>query len=288
MGVYSGRLGVINGQSTMRNWNVSEVENSARYVASNTRGGSGRDKGARDWTGGFGLYGAVPTVLPGDQFTFKGQTSPDDLTPGNAGEVLTGQAVVTQLTVNWNWAGGELLAMDASFGGHLTLTKQNATQAKDSTAPAALTVVGTKIEHSTDGATWHEIPNLTSAALSLTSEVPTYVNSSTYDAGTSALWTGRTKGPIDWTLALNQEDNKPGGSNGYPAIGTKHQFRCYVNATDYWLLKWGQVGDYSNLTVDRETGAIINRTINIGMAGYKDGAVGAITLPGAGSPWWPF
>lgn len=289
MGVYSGRLGVVNGQSTIRNWNVSEVMSPSKYVASNTRGGAGRTNGVWDWTGSFGLYGAVPTLLPGDAFTFKGLTSPDDLIPGNAGELLTGAAIVNQLVINWNWAGGETLNMDCSFGGNGLLSKQNAVQSVDATAPAALTVIGTKIQHSTDGASWYDIPNLTSAALTLTSEVPTYSNSSTYDAGSLAQWTGRTKGPIDWTLALNQEDNKPGGTNGYPKIGTLHQLRLYINATDFWLLKWGRIGDYSNLTVDRETGAVISRTLNIAMAGFSDaGAVGAITLPGAGSSWWPF
>lgn len=288
MGVFSGRLGVVNGISTVRNWNISEVMTPAVYVASNTKGGSGRENGVWDWTGAMALYGAVPSLLPGDQFTFKGQTSPDDLTPGNAGELLTGSAFITQLVINWNWQGGEMISIDSSFGGHLALTKQNAVQSPDVTAPAAYPIVGTKVQHSTDGASWYDIPNLTSAALTLTSAVPTYVNSSTYDAGTTAMWTGRTKGPIDWTLALNQEDNKPGGTNGYPKIGTNHQIRLYVNSTDFWLLKWGRIGDYSNLVVDRETGNIISRTLNIGMNGFVSGVTGNITLPGAGSAWWPF
>ena len=288
MGVFSGRLGIIDGQSTVRNWNVSEVGTLPKYVASNTRGGSSREKGTRDWTGGFGLYGAIPSILPGDQFAFKGMTSADDLTEGNAGEQLSGSARVLSLTVNWNWAGGELLSMEVSFGGHLVLTKANAVLTQDLTVPASLPIAGTKIQHSADGASWHDIPNLTTASLTIVSEVPTYVNSSTFDAATEALWTGRTKGPIDWTMSMNQEDNKPGGTNGYPAIDSKHQLRCYINSTEFWLLKWAQFSDYSNLTVDRESGAIISRTLNCGMAGIKDGVDGSITLPGAGSAWWPF
>lgn len=286
MGVFGGELGVVNGQSDVRNWNVTEAEGLQTFVASNTRRGSASEGGVRAWNGSFAQYGGVPVVLPGDQFTFKGITSPDNLVPGAAGEVVSGSAFLNQLTINWNWAGGEKVNMSSDFMGHLALAKTNEVQAADTAAPARYPAAGAKIQHSPDGVNWYDIPNLTTASLVLSAGVQSYANSSTVISG--VIWTGRTRGPINWTLSLNQQDNKPGGTNGYPAIASIHQLRLYINAIDFWLLKWGKFGDYSGLQVDREAGTIIARTLNAQMDGYKDGVVGAITLPGAGSPWWPF
>jgi hypothetical protein len=47
------------------------------------------------------------------------------------------------------------------------------------------------------------------------------------------------------------------------------------------------VRDFSGITVNRETGAIIARTINVDMAAYYGSNAGQILLPG-GTQFWPF
>lgn len=287
MGVFSGKFGHVDGQSTVRNWTINQPSTPPSFAASNTQGGMGRRGGVRDWTGQFSNYGATPTVMPGDSFTFTGYTAPDGGTPGGSGEVLTGAALVDSVVITWNWQNGEIIGHQVNFGGHLALTEQSSSVSVDSSQPDVPTFNGTKIKMSTDEFVGmeEEIPNLTSATLTITAENQTYVNSDTVVSGVT--WTGRKAGNIDWTLAMNQEDNAKQGSTGIPTIGSRYNFRLFDDATSYWDLLWGHVVDFTNLNVDRETGAIISRTINVAMDGFDGTSTGKITLPGAGSNFWP-
>jgi hypothetical protein len=117
------------------------------------------------------------------------------------------------------------------------------------------------------------------AGLTIVSALQSYINSCTGN------WIRRKKGPIDWTgNFVSQEDARPAGL----AKGDDIEMLWYVNAAHYWTLKWAHVSDFSGLVVDRETGAIIQQTVNLGMNGYYGGDEGSIRIPGAGSDWWPF
>ena len=221
-------------------------------------------------------------LLPGDTFSFSGYSAPDDDVGGNAGKIWAGNAIVDQLVVNWNWSTGEIINMGINFSGNGALAVSDGTHS-DATDPDVPIPCGTKITYGDPLVLETEWDNLVSAVLTITAENQAYVNSSSVISG--ECWTQRKPGNIDWTLAVTEQNNE--GLATEIDIAADEEFRLYVDDTDFWLLKWGHVGDVSGLTVDRETGAIMQRTVNIAMNGFNPD-VGEITLPGAGSSWWPF
>jgi len=275
MGVHGGKFAVVNNQASMRSWTINDVFANPKAVASNTKSGHARRQGIHSWTGSFMQYGTVPTVLPGEKFTFTGFTCPTDDVSAT-GEHYTGTAIVDSIAMAWDWKSGAILSYTTNFSGHLGLTKALHAVYTDSGTPIFLPSTGTKITYDASGdVTW---ANLVQATLTINAANVNYVNSST------AGETGRSAGPIDWTLAVTEENEAP---HTVVIPGAILKFKVWVDDTNFWALNYGRVAGYSNLKVDRETQAIIQKTVNIEMAGYADaGTAGLITLPGAGSNWW--
>lgn len=280
MTVHSGKHGVVNAQSTVRNWTVNETQAPARGVASNTLLGPVRKRGVHDWTGSYGAYGGIPVVMPGEIFTFTGYTSPDDDVSG-VGQTLTGQAIVESVAITWNWAAGEMLSYVTNFGAAGALTASTGT-ITDVTTPDMPEIGLTKWQYEPTAPGFLDIPNLTQAVLNISCALQTYVNSSTVIAG--KVWTFRKSGVIDWNVALTQQDNE---RSTLFTIGDDVKLKGFINATEFWDLQWGHVRDFSGLNVDRESGAIIQRTINMDMNGILAGVAGRIRKPAAVSDWWP-
>src|SRR5689334_13065677 len=103
MAVHSGRFAVVNGQPSLRNWTITENRPAAKAVNSATRQGTSRRKGPASWSGSFGQYGHTPLVMPGEQFSFAGYTSPSNDVSGS-GQVYSGLARVSSVVITWNWA----------------------------------------------------------------------------------------------------------------------------------------------------------------------------------------
>lgn len=282
MTILSGKFGVVNSYSTVRNWSINDVVSPQRFIGSNTKRGTGRRKGVRSWTGSFSAYGAVPTALPGSSFTFTGYTGPTNGISG-AGVTYSGTAFVDSVAVTWNWGSGSILSHVVNFSGHLALTKGSASTT-DVTDPDVPVVCGAKITYNEVIETVDtdvEWQNLVQATLTMSTPSIPYVNSSTIASG--VCWTGRTGGILDWTLAVTEQNED---RLAILEIGEMLDLKLWADDTDYYRLKWGMVEGYSGLNVDRETGAIISRTVNLGMNGYN-GTEGQVTLPGAGSNLWP-
>jgi hypothetical protein len=286
MGVYSGRFGVAHKNkppggtfepiSAVRNWTVSETSEPTRIVASHTKGGSQKVPGIKDWNGSAAAWGGNPVLLPGDLFTFKGYTAPDNGVFGGTGTILQGDAYVMQFILNLNWEGNESVNQSFDFNGSGALEFPAAEFLEDDTSPNIGSICELKIEQSTDGTTFTPIENIATATLTITNDVTEYVNSSTN------CYNGRIPGPIDWTLSLNLHDNvRP------IPIQENRIFKIWINKTDFWLLEWGHVDSYSDLSVNIETGEIISQTLNAQMSGFDEsGGVGQIVLPDK-TVWWP-
>lgn len=281
-GPHSGRWAVVNGQSTVRNWTVNELQEARRYYASNTKSGAGRKLGPRDWNGNFGGYGAVPALLPGETFTFKGFTAPDNdaESPGN-GVVYEGPAIVDSIAITWNWGAQELISYVCNFSGNGRLTNSVTTALLDSTDPDPPIVCGTKLEYNT-GSADVEWDYLTQAVLTMTCENQAYLNSSTIDTG--ECWRERKKGNFDWTLALTEEDTD---RDNKPDPGDDILCKLYVDGSTFWELKWGHIENFSNITADRESGTILSRQVNLAMNGFDGSSTGYVKKPDTTSIW-PF
>jgi hypothetical protein len=287
MGLHSGKFGRVNGVDSMRQWTINETERQPKAVASNTLLGTARRRGVRSWTGSFQAYGEKPVsmCMPGTVFAFSGYGAPDNDLAGGTGLLYEGDAIVDSVEVRWNWQNGEILSYTVNFSGHLELDKTaSGADPGDAVSPNLPIVGGTKIQYAMyDLGVYTTLANLTDARLTISSQNNDYVNSSTYVSPT--LWTGRSGGPIDWTLAITQQDV----DRAAPMfdIGDFVNLRLFTDASLYWQLKYGIVRDFSGITVNRESGEIIRRTINIDMNGYYGSNHGEIKFPG-GTQWWPF
>lgn len=282
MTVLSGKYAVVNGIDTMRNVSIDEQSTPARAVASNTRQGVVRRHGIRSWSGTANRFGGMPILMPGDFFAFAAHLAPDSSVEGTVGPRYDGNAVVSQLQHNWSWQDGQMQSQQYTFAGHLALTpSDNGVALTDVTTPDIKEVCGTKIQYQeSSGGAWTQVPALLTAQLMLSVAISPYVNSDT------ECWTGQMAGaPVDWTVSLTQQDMRRGLQFDVPDdIG----LRMFIDDVLYWELLWGHVVSIGGITADRETGAILQRTINIAMDAMSGIALGHVLLPNVGNTeWWP-
>ena len=275
----SGLFGLVSNNgvplSTVINWNLTETKTADAFVASNTFQGTQRGGGIRAWSGNFTGKGHTPPVMPNQLFEFEGYTSPTTGVEGTAGPTYSGPAICSGVTINWDFVANAILNWSADFVGLPGLTIADVVPTLDVSLPFNEGTCLTKATY--EGATATEIPALTSIALNITAGLATEANSSTIFDG--ECWSSASAGPIDWTVALAQEDYLRGVS-GYPDLGSDVDLRLYTDLTDYWQLKFGKVLDYSGLVVDRSGGIVIARTINIAMQASDGTTIGNIVLPG--------
>lgn len=290
-GPYSGKFGVVNGIETVRDWSINDGHTPNIFSASNTLWGVSQARGVEFWDGSFNHYGHTPVVLPGELFQFIGYGAPTNHYSGN-GWRYVGNAMCESAVVTWDWGAGGILSVVENYKGHLNLTEQGSVGASvsDQSVPTIPHVACTRIDYSADGSAWTTWDNLVQAVLTLTCELQEYVNSSTVvdDSGTCRIWKGFRPGRVLWTLAVTEQDM----DRSIFAKGDVLQFRLYVNDTDFYLLKWGMVNDFTGIQVNRETGAIVQQTVNIGMHGFDTSAgsygasTGSVLLPST-EQWWP-
>lgn len=278
MGAHSGRFCVIDGVDTMQNWNLTIQSAPHAYVASNTKGGTGRVQGVNDWNGTFAQKGGVPTHMPGDIFSFKGYTAPADDLLGSAGPTYEGDAIVDQVQITWNWETGEPIAMVTNFSGDGECV-EGSDSLDDVTDPNVPQPRGLRITLGPDELGSDSDDLCTSQAqLTITAANVPYVNACTDN------WTRRKAGPIDWTGTLTMHEDS--GLLLPFEIGDDVELWWYVTQSTYWITKWAHIVSFAGITCDR-AGAIVGMTVNLGMNGFNPGA-GQIRLPGAVADWWPF
>lgn len=278
MGVQSGKYGTVNGRSTVRNWQVSETTESKTYVASNTKGGTGRQPGINDWSGNFGQFGGLPSILPGETFEFIGYTAPDNGVSGATGSRRRGSAYVESVAITLNWENNDIVSMVTNVLGNGELITETGAPYDDTSEPDVppgfeASIVFTMIGSDSGE---EEILCAKSAVLTLTCPGQAYANSCTEG------WRARKPGIIDWNLSVVvDEHQKPSGLEK----GDKIEVRVKINDDDEIQLRWGQVKEFTNLNVNRETGEIISQTILIEMDGYAEGEEGLIMV--GETQFWP-
>lgn len=287
MGVHSGKWGTINGVNTVGQWSVNDIQASQKFVASNTKGGAGRRAGVKDWNGSYNAWGELPAVLPGAAFTFDGYTAPDTEVYNDGGTIISGNAIVDSVAITYNWGTGAIISHVVNFSGNGPLTRDVDAAILDAASVVAPTVCAASILYadSDDFADYTALAAVEQVVLTITSENKSYANSDTN------CWMQRKPGPIDFTLAVTQQDN-------YADLPAKDLFKGadygIKFGTDFgvpllrWELQYCHLKEVTGLTVNRETGDIIKRTLNFEMNGFPAGfPVGKILRPGSATAWWP-
>lgn len=288
-GTHSGKFGSVDGVSTVMNWAVVDTMTLSDTVASNTSGGHARRKGIHDWTGSFAGQGGTPPVMPGEYFLFSGYTAPDSDVAGEAGLVYSGQAIVESVTITWNWEGGEIIGWTVNMASNGPIAGTTAVEVPDVTVPDVPEVCATIIEWldgqdgTGNGAGAHvEWANLQTATLTITAANTTYTNSSTIFGG--QCWTLRQPGVVDFQVSVTEQDNDRAKFDK----GDDLHLKMYVSATTFWFLSWAKLREFTGLTVDRTSGAILSQTVNFDMNSNRDsdGVLGFINKPDL-TEYWP-
>jgi hypothetical protein len=287
MGVVMGKYGVVDGVSSVLNWTISDEIAITRRRLSNTKAGSTRAPGVKAWTGSFVSLGKVPAVMPGADFDFAGFIGPDSGIPGETGVAYEGSAMVDSVSATWNWGNNEPLAWTVNFSGHLDVTINTAAIYTDDTNPDIRTPCdfggGPKFSTTladtlaTIAAGSNKLTNVVTAALTITAENGSYVNSDT-DCNT-----GRLSGTVDWSLAIVQQD-----TTRQLLKGAKCGLILPVGGGEYWGFRWGMVRGYTGVGADNDGAGVYQHTFNIDMHGVDATAgAGQIILPGESADWWP-
>lgn len=291
MSVMSGKWGVVNvsaaAVSTVRNWRLSTSSEPKTFIASNTKGGTGRRPAVLDWSGNYQQYAKIPTVMPGSGGLFAGYVGPTNGTPGTAGPIMSGTFICENIQVVINWGGAELITITTNFLGNDILTRSEGVVAFDTSIPSVFPSGLGKFEIAKAIATpVYSAICSTQATLNILAQMLPYSDSCTYDATKGMMIRKRVSGAIDWNLSVVCDDIASFVSPPV-VVGDLVLVKLWVDTTNFWDLKYGIVENVSDFTVDRETGALISYTLNISMCADNGTIMGSITLPGAGTPWWP-
>jgi hypothetical protein len=287
MGIHSGKWAAIDGFDTVRQWTIADVEAPARGLASNTKFAPVRRKGVRSWTGSYQGFGGTPAMMPGQIAAFVGYGAPSNDISGN-GFRYSGNIMADSIDIVWNWRAAEIINHTVNFSGDLELAMGDGAEVVDNTVPDMPSVALALAPQ------WKPALTGAFAPLSCASQItlrfigtnPSYVNSCTVING--IVWTGRRAGPIDWTATIVQDDDARVGGV-VPLIGDDIELKLFIDGLQFWLLQFGHVRDYTGITANRETGAILSRTVNIDMTAYPQGGavIGKVVKPDT-TTWWPY
>jgi hypothetical protein len=282
MTVHSGKFAALDGIDTVAQWTINHQQAPARGVASNTALGPVRKKGVSSWTGNYNAYGGIPVAMPGELIGFIGYTAPTNDISG-AGMRYSGNVMIDSVAITWNWRTGDMLKHTVNFSGDLALARASGAQITDVAVPdmPSIAVCAKPTWKPAASGAHAALPGVGQITLTFTAANQSYVNSDTVIGG--SVWTGRKSGPIDWTATVVQDDIEMVA----PLPGEDVELKFFVDATLFWLLKWGHTRDDGGITANIETGAILSRTINFDMTGHDGTALGVIQKPGA-TDWWPF
>lgn len=274
MGVFTGELGAINGVAAVRNWTIEDTTDPKTVVSSATRSGTVRTPGIGSWSGSASIFGVKPPYMPGETFAFVGYRAPTTGVRNTAGIRSAGNVIVDSIVMTWNWGSNDPLSTVINFSGDGALTHASGAAVIDATTASQPTPCNTQIFVDTVA-----LPDAISATLTLTKQNLAVVSSST------ACGTARARGPaIDWTLAITQYNHL---GIGPTALKADSIITLPANSTEVWDLKWGHMQSVTGVTVDIETGALIQQTLNYAMNGILAGALGWIKKPGAVDIWPP-
>ncbi len=260
MGVMSGSGGAVNGAHTVRSWNVRTSSDNKQYRASNTKKGTGRKAGTKDWSGSYLGYGVVPPVMPNEAFTFTGF---------DGAKVASGSAVVESVEIRWSQEDGGLMEYTVNFSGAGPLSKTTGT-ASDVVIPNPPSSVSLKLELDSV-----ELADVRSMTLTLTG------NTKAYSSSTSGGWKGRLGGSLD---ASGGVEFYHADIESVPDAGTDTVLKMYVDDTTFWEIKWGQI-DEDGVDVSIEDDELVSGTILWSKNGFQDGVEGYIKKPDLTTLW---
>ncbi len=275
MAVLGGELGFVKDVGTVRNWSISDTGVATPGWASNTKRGPRRVAANKDWSGQFQVYGGGHILLPGVGIPFHGSF--------DGAKGLGGNIIPNRVSIEIPVENAGIITQTVSFDGDGPWALETK-EVTDETLPDIYPGAVCKASLGTVAAeiTWTDISNIRRMVIELTATNAAYVDSST------SQWTYRKGGPMDAaaTIDLNAVDNVLAN---IPNTGTIRAARIYVSATTFWEFRWMHLQGLSNLTVDRESHAIVGASLGMGFSGWEEingtPTEGVIIAPSTDTVW---
>jgi hypothetical protein len=272
--IISGFGAAIAGIPHVGKWTLATTADIQKYADSSTDGAKVAIPGNEDWTVNIDVNGDVPAVMPKTMTNFAGV--------GDGTNGASGNIIVDEVSVKVDLAGSKQVAHSIKMSGNgpLTLGTVSAADATTYIAPSSLLA---KLLLSPDGTSFTDFYRLLTATLTITA-----ANPKSADAASGGFYV-RAPGNLDWKLAATA--NIGGDLSVYPALNAYTAAKLYTTTTTFWLIKWLQFKELTGIDYDVDNKKIVTASFN-----WEGSAVapisgtptlGSITLPGAGSPWWP-
>ena len=278
--MFSGRFATVNGIGNVNTWSLSESVEEDKIINSATHGGTDRIFGDKDVTGSITCHGALPPVMPGDLFVFKGYTSPTTGVFGSTGIVYTLDAVCTSIAITWDYSANKAVKYTMQFAAMGLMTVAVGPASVDNTTVKKIKSRDCKMVYGTTPT--ELLIYRTTATLTLTNAVTTRSDASTLG------WKVRELGPLDWTLAVVTNGHDKYLAPGQYLKDLKIGIAPLPSTDAYWFSD-AIVGQSTDITLTADGTAIDTQTVNIHMAASTDtGILGFIRKPGElVANWWP-
>jgi hypothetical protein len=266
MGVITGLNMTVNGENTLRMWQIEELSELTPYVASNTDSGTGRKCGIDDWKGIYLGYGHTPAVFPGDFFTFA--ASMDGALGWYSEE---NGAYCEQIDIVLDVEKNQYIQYAVHFSRNGTLTKGAAVYS-DTTVPSppcpeSLTVIRGEVDEN----------DVRFAHLIMRCPGRPYVSSST-SGGRK-----RNRGAFDAALEYHRYFSDP---TTLPAVETDYRMQLEVTDATNWDLEWMKMVRLEAI-VNTETQENVGVKLFFEFNGQNGTATGSVKNP-ALTEKWPF
>lgn len=283
--VFSGETGAVSvggdNYVMIRNWKVTEKSDNQAVVDSATSGGTTRLGGNTDWSGSF-----MGDGYPGADL-FSGSAAFIGSIDGAKG--VSGDIVIDSIRINYDIAAGAPVTHEVAFSGNGTLTK-GAGASADASVANPVPSLGAVVELATPAAepSYTELAQIQTITLEFKRANQAYSDSST------AGYTKRKRGPLDWSLSMKVSPDATSGNAAYgveglPAPKTVKGIKIEDANGDTFLLDWGMFEEISDVEINRETQGIVSCTLNASMCGTTVIAtvatLGSITEPGETEVW---
>lgn len=267
----------------VRNARLDVNANPEMRIYAGTRFGVQRITGGIDYTGSFGGFGAVPPLFVGDKFTYFTYIAPTSGIPCTEGCAYHVPAIVTSLSINWNWTyDNKRVTWDIEFAslGLLTQVPDFDDDCDDAVyCDDNLCSYCPIFKDCSD--VLLEFCNIVSATLTFNANAIEYSNC------TTSCGKRREPGHLDWTLDI--VDQNP---CVVPVGQMDYDIQLPATASTNWRLKWGKYVGVTDYMLDMENDAIIGKTnrfmmqaINCCVPGSP--VRGSIVNP-AGTTLWPY
>lgn len=260
--VFSGESGAISAgalYAAIHNWKITKKADNQAVVDSATSGGTTRLGGNTDWSGSFMADGYPTAALLAGDVAFIGSI---DNVKGCSGAII-----VDSVRVNYDIAAGAPVTHEVSFSGNGTLTL-GAAVAADASVADPVPSLGVVVSLAPPAAV--PVPVELAQVQTITLEFKRA--NQAYSDSSSAGYTKRKRGPLDWSLSMKvSPDSNTGnaayGLEGLPQPKDVRGITIEDANGDTYLLDWGIFGEISDVEVNRETQGIVSCTLTADMCG---------------------